>query len=64
MHLTLSRNNYLCYQFAGLWDTWQHPTEEDPENVTYTFTIMTTNPCKQLMWLHDRMPVIFRSRGG
>ena len=42
--------------FAGLWDVVKY---DDSEDKNYTFTIITTDPNKQLKFLHDRMPVIF-----
>lgn len=41
--------------FAGLWDCVKY---EGAEDKLYTYTIITTNPNKQLTFLHDRMPVI------
>jgi SOS response associated peptidase (SRAP) len=41
--------------FAGLWDCVKY---EDTEQKLYTYTIITTDPNKQLSFLHDRMPVI------
>jgi len=41
--------------FAGLWDCVKY---EDAEEKLYTYTIITTDPNKQLTFLHDRMPVI------
>ena len=41
--------------FAGLWDCVKY---EDSDDKLYTYTIITTDPNKQLNFLHDRMPVI------
>lgn len=41
---------------AGLWDTWHGPDDE----ILHTFTILTTDSCPKLEWLHDRMPVILK----
>ncbi|KAH0491503.1 hypothetical protein TgHK011_002931 [Trichoderma gracile] len=41
--------------FAGLWDS---AGNEDTENKTYTYAIITTNSNQQLRFLHHRMPVI------
>ena len=41
--------------FAGLWDCVKY---DDAEEKLYTYTIITTDPNKQLGFLHDRMPVI------
>jgi hypothetical protein len=47
-------NQLMC--FAGLWDVVKY---DDSEEKNYTYTIITTDPNKQLGFLHDRMPVIF-----
>jgi len=41
--------------FAGLWEHWKEPEEE---NVLETFTILTTSANELVKPLHDRMPVI------
>lgn len=41
--------------FAGLWDCVKY---EGADEKLYTYTIITTDPNKQLSFLHDRMPVI------
>lgn len=46
-------NKLLC--LAGLWDVVKY---EDSEEKNYTYSIITTDPNKQLKFLHDRMPVI------
>jgi putative SOS response-associated peptidase YedK len=40
---------------AGLWT--QVSTGIPDEPTLETFTILTTEPCKQIEWLHDRMPL-------
>eukprot|EP00980_Cylindrotheca_fusiformis_P010700 scaffold2400_cov187-Cylindrotheca_fusiformis.AAC.5 len=40
---------------AGLWT--QVSTGIPDEPTLRTFTILTTEPCKQIAWLHDRMPL-------
>lgn len=40
---------------AGLWT--EVATGHHSEPTLKTFTILTTEPCKQIEWLHDRMPV-------
>ncbi|KAL4428602.1 hypothetical protein ABPG77_008914 [Micractinium sp. CCAP 211/92] len=42
---------------AGLWDVW-----DGPEGPMHTYTILTCDSSKRLEWLHDRMPVILRTR--
>ena len=63
--------------FAGLWDylpppRQRHEGEEgdevgegpaETEGGLYTYTIVTTESCKTLQFLHDRMPVIFEPGG-
>jgi putative SOS response-associated peptidase YedK len=44
--------------FAGLWDCVQY---EGSEEKIFTYTIITTDPNKQLSFLHDRMPVILEN---
>ncbi|KAI1466057.1 DUF159-domain-containing protein [Daldinia caldariorum] len=44
--------------FAGLWDVVQY---ENSEEKLYTYTIITTDSNKQLIFLHDRMPVILEN---
>ena len=45
---------------AGLWDTWHHSSADG--GVLHTYTILTTDSGKRLRWLHDRMPVILRTK--
>ena len=40
--------------FAGLWQKWQ-PKEAEP---IFSFTILTTDANREILSLHDRMPVI------
>lgn len=40
---------------AGLWTSVQTGISDEP--VLDTFTILTTDACKQIEWLHHRMPV-------
>ncbi len=64
--------------FAGLWDYLPHPRDHhDGEDEVgeeagagaetgeglYTCTIITTESCKTLQFLHNRMPVIFELGG-
>jgi putative SOS response-associated peptidase YedK len=42
------------FAFAGLWDTWQQPEDEELRS----FTIITTEANELLRSVHDRMPVI------
>lgn len=41
------------FMFAGIWETWQHEGKE-----WRTFSILTTRPNKEMIPLHNRMPVI------
>lgn len=45
----------LC-AFAGIYSVW-HDVEGKP---LYTFSILTTQPTKEMEAIHDRMPVIIR----
>lgn len=42
------------YSFAGIWDTWK----SDEGHEIKTYSIMTTEPNKEMKAIHDRMPVI------
>jgi len=44
-----------CLLLAGLWTSV--PTGRDEDPVLDTFTILTTDSCHPIEWLHDRMPV-------
>jgi hypothetical protein len=46
---------------AGLWDCVQY---EGSDEKLYTYTIITTDPNKQMNFLHDRMPVILENGSG
>lgn len=46
------------FSFAGLWDAWKTPEGESLE----TFTIITTAPNELMEPIHNRMPVILKSR--
>lgn len=39
---------------AGIYEIWREGTEEE----SWSFTVLTRGPSKELEWLHDRMPVI------
>ena len=49
-------NNNLC-AFAGLWDVWRGPKQENIES----FTIITTESGNKMRSLHNRMPVMLDS---
>ena len=40
---------------ACLYDEWY---DEEKQSTLRSFSILTTEPCTKLAWLHDRMPVI------
>lgn len=42
------------YAFAGIWDTWK---SRDGQEIK-TYSIMTTEPNKEMKAIHNRMPVI------
>jgi putative SOS response-associated peptidase YedK len=42
------------FAFAGLWDIWTGPNGEELE----TAAIITTDACRDIAHIHDRMPVI------
>ncbi len=50
----IHRNDGQLMCFAGLWESWQSPTNEAIE----TTTILTTQANSALSPLHDRMPVM------
>ncbi|KIN05612.1 hypothetical protein OIDMADRAFT_153925 [Oidiodendron maius Zn] len=56
-HYTKRKDGKLMC-FAGLWDCVQY---EDSDEKTYTYTVITTSPNKQIEFLHDRMPVILEN---
>lgn len=41
------------FSFAGLWETWKHEGRE-----WHTYSIITTEPNKEMEKIHNRMPVI------
>jgi putative SOS response-associated peptidase YedK len=44
------------FMFAGIWETWKHENR-----VWNTYSILTTTPNKEMISVHDRMPVILHS---
>jgi putative SOS response-associated peptidase YedK len=46
--------DHQAFTFAGLWEFWN----KDPEDPTYSCTILTTRANDKVAELHDRMPVI------
>ncbi len=46
--------NADIFSFAGIWNLWK---DQDGDEVQ-TFSIMTTEPNKEMRQIHDRMPVI------
>ena len=53
---------------AGLYDTWFHKKEgedgreEEEKEVMFSYTILTTDASPSFSWLHNRMPLILRSK--
>jgi len=47
------------FAFAGLWDAWKHPANDE---WLQTFTIITTDPNELTAEVHNRMPVIIHPR--
>ena len=45
------------FAFAGLWETWQNPQDEEAKPME-SCTIITTSANEQSQDVHDRMPVI------
>ena len=43
------------FMFAGVWETWKHEGRE-----WHTYSILTTEPNKEMALIHDRMPVILQ----
>ncbi len=41
------------FMFAGIWETWKHEGIE-----INTYSILTTEPNREMVSIHDRMPVI------
>lgn len=48
------------FAFAGLWETWQSPEDDDLKSCT----IITTTANELVARVHDRMPVILNSQTG
>lgn len=46
--------NESLYAFAGIWDTWK----SDDGHEIKTYSIMTTEPNKEMKSIHNRMPVM------
>ena len=44
--------------FAGLWETWHDPNEDDDAPPLRSCVIITTDPNELLAPIHDRMPVV------
>ncbi len=42
------------FAFAGIWDTWKNEAGQEIK----TYSIMTTEPNKEMSGIHNRMPVI------
>jgi putative SOS response-associated peptidase YedK len=51
----IARQDDTTLAFAGLWESFRWP---DSEEVTRSFTIVTTTPNAEMSALHSRMPVI------
>lgn len=45
------------YAFAGIWDIWKNENGQEIK----TYSIMTTEPNKEMTAIHNRMPVILHS---
>ena len=43
----------VLFFFAGIWETWKRE-----DNVWRTYSILTTEPNKEMLSIHDRMPLI------
>lgn len=54
----ITPNLGVAMSFAGLWDEW---TDERGEKVR-TYTIITTNPNKEMAGIHNRMPAILNKQ--
>ena len=48
------------FALAGIWENWKRP---ETEEWVRTFAIITTNSNELVSAIHDRMPVIMRTRG-
>ncbi|MFH0918868.1 MAG: SOS response-associated peptidase [Fibrobacterota bacterium] len=47
------------FAFAGLWDSWSDPSNQE---TTHSFTIITTETNERLKPIHNRMPVILAQK--
>lgn len=56
-YITLKNDDVLS--FAGLWDEWT----DGKGNKIKTYTIITTEPNREMSNLHNRMPVILNDQG-
>lgn len=52
--ILLKNGNLLC--FAGIWETWDHEGQ-----LLHSFSIITTEPNKEMADIHDRMPVVLHT---
>jgi len=52
--------NDAPFAFGGLWDTWRNPATGE---VVESFAIVTRAATPDIAKVHDRMPVILRTRG-
>jgi len=50
-------NSDEAFAYAGLWDSWKN---EETEEITNSFTILTIDANKMVKSVHERMPVILR----
>jgi putative SOS response-associated peptidase YedK len=55
LYIHMADGSLMC--FAGLWEQWKRPEEE---NFLETFTILTTKANDLVAPIHDRMPVILQ----
>jgi putative SOS response-associated peptidase YedK len=53
---TTTERPYLL--FAGLWNSVPTARSHPDNDVLHTFTIVTTDVCPSLQWLHTRMPLV------
>jgi putative SOS response-associated peptidase YedK len=51
------RDNEQILVFAGLWDEWQSPA-----GLHRSFTIITTEPNKEMATIHNRMPALLLTK--